>query len=64
MKEPFIDAHMELVEQYMLDHPNADWNEAYERTADGAYDRYRDKLADMVDGAKQRAKDEGKWPPR
>lgn len=63
-KELFIAAHEELVEQYLLDHPDADWNEAYEKTADGAYDRMRDKFADMVDGAKQRAKDEGNWSPR
>lgn len=64
MKELFIAAHEELVEQYLLDHPDADWNEAYEATSDHAYDRYRDKFADMVDSAKQRAKDEGNWPPR
>lgn len=57
MKDLFIAAHMEMVEQYLLDHPEADWNEAYERTADGAYDRYRDKFADMVDAARLRAKE-------
>lgn len=57
MKELFIAAHEELIEQYLLDHPNADWNEAYEKTSDGAYDRYRDKFADMVDGARLRAKE-------
>jgi hypothetical protein len=64
MKEFFIAAHMELVEQYLNDHPEADWGEAYDKTADSAYDRYRDKAADMVDDAKQRAKDEGRWPLR
>lgn len=62
-KELFIAAHEELVEQYMNDHPEADWGDAYEKTADLAYDRMRDKFADMVDAAKQRAKDEGNWPP-
>ena len=56
-KELFIAAHEELVEQYLLGHPDADWSEAYEKTADAANDRYRDKLADMVDAARQRAKD-------
>lgn len=57
MKKLFIAAHEELVEQYLLDHPEADWSEAYEKTADATYDRYRDKFADMVDAARQRAKD-------
>lgn len=57
MKELFIAAHEELVEQYLLDHPEADWNEAYEKTADAAYTRYHDKFADMVDTARQRAKE-------
>lgn len=64
MKDLFIQAHMELVEQYLRDHPGADWADAYERTAEAAYDRMRDKFADMADAAKQRAKDEGNWPPR
>ena len=49
---------MELVEEYLERHPSADWDEAYEATADAANERYRDKFADMVDAAKQRAKDE------
>ena len=64
MKEIFIAAHEELIERYMQDNPGSSWDEAYERTADGAYDRYREKFADMADRAKQRAKDSGNWPPR
>lgn len=56
-KELFMAAHEELVEQYLLDHPDADWNEAYEKTADGAHDRMRDKFADMIDTARLRAKE-------
>ena len=66
-KELFIAAHEELdrtIEQYLADHPNADWSEAYEKTAAGVFDRYCDKFADMIDAAKQRAKDSGNWPPR
>lgn len=63
-KEIFIAAHEELIEQYLLDHPDADWNKAYEQTADNAHDRMKDKLCDMVDAIKQRAKDESNWPPR
>ena len=39
-----------------------DWSSAYEATADAANDHYRDKYADLVDAAKQRAKDAGNWP--
>lgn len=60
-KELFITAHEELIEQYLNDHPDADWSEAYEKTADSAYGRYRDKFADRADEVKQRLKDEGKW---
>ena len=56
MKELFIAAHEELIEEYMADHPDADWNEAYDKTADRAYDRYTDKFADMCDAARTRAK--------
>jgi hypothetical protein len=63
MKELFIAAHMELVEQYLNDHPEADWGEAYDKTADGAYDRMRDNLADAADHYKDRMKEAGKWPP-
>ncbi len=57
-------AHERLVERYLEDHPDADWSEAYEATVDGAYDESREMMADMIDGAKMRAKDEGNWPPR
>lgn len=56
-KEIYIAAHEELIEQYLERHPNATEAEAYDKTADGAYDRYRDKYADMVDQARQRHKD-------
>jgi hypothetical protein len=63
-KELFIAAHEELVEEYMEANPEATWDDAYQATGDLANDRYRDKFADMVDAAKQRAKDAGNWPPR
>jgi hypothetical protein len=74
-KELFIEAHEELIAERMArwseKHPNATYAEycaeearAYDQTADAANDRYRDKYADMVDQAKQRAKDEGNWPPK
>ena len=63
-RELYIAAHEELQALYLESHPNATDSEAYEATADAAYDHYRDKFADMVDAAKQRAKDAGKWPPQ
>ena len=63
-KEMFIAAHDELVEQYMLDNPDADFDEAVEKTAHRAYGLMVDRYADMIDAAKQRAKDEDRWPPK
>lgn len=56
-KELFIQAHEELIEKYLERHPNATEAEAYDKTADGAYDRMSDRYADMIDRARQRAKD-------
>ena len=64
MKDLFILAHEELIELYLEAHPDADRDEAYDKTADFAWDRMRDKYADMIDAAKQRAKDSGNWPPK
>ena len=55
-KELFIAAHEELVEEYFADHPDASWNEAYEKTADAAYKRMVEKFANMIDAAKDRRK--------
>ena len=48
-KELFMAAHDELIEQYLLDHPDASWDEAVDKTADRAYDRMVDQLADKAD---------------
>ncbi len=58
MKELFIEAHEELIGEYLERHPTATEAEAYDKTADAAYDRMTDKYADMIDQARQRAKDE------
>lgn len=34
-----------------------DWTDAYEATADAAWDAARERAADMADAARQRAKD-------
>ena len=58
MRELYIQAHEELIAEYLEKHPNITEAEAYDLTADKAYDRYRDKFADLVDQARQRKKDE------
>ena len=63
MKELYMAAHDELIANWLEDHPEASEEEAYEATADRAYYRMKDKYADLVDQAKQKLKDEGKWPP-
>ena len=63
-KELYIAAHEELIGEYLEAHPEATEAEAYDKCADAAYERYVDKYADMIDAAKQRAKDEGNWPPK
>ena len=60
-KELYIDAHEELIGQYLEDHPDATEDEAIEATADKAYDRMVDKLADLGDRIKDRMKEEGTW---
>lgn len=50
-------AHELLIEDYMEEHPAADWSEAYENTADQAYDRMRDNLADMADNLRKQRKE-------
>ena len=56
-KEHFMAAHEELVEEYLEQHPEADWSEAYERTSDAAYGRMTDRLADHADTLRQRRKE-------
>lgn len=48
-KELFIEAHEQLIEEYLEKHPEATWHEAYEKTADAATDRMADNLGDRMD---------------
>ncbi len=57
-KDDFIAAHEALVEEYLEAHPNATWDQAYSRTADGAWDRSRDMMADRIDAALDRMKEQ------
>lgn len=56
MKELFIIVHEELATEYLETHPNATEQEAYERTADAAFEGMKDRIADMIDAARDRAK--------
>jgi hypothetical protein len=56
-KDWYIEAHEREVADHMDRHPNATWEQAYNRTADLAYDRMRDEMADAADVLRQRAKD-------
>ena len=56
MKELWIAAHDELIEEYLEEHPDATEAEASEATADVAHDRLCDNLAAIGDAARERAK--------
>ncbi len=58
-KDAFIEAHEALVGEYLDAHPNATWEQAYDRTADGAWDRSRDLMADRIDAARDAWKERG-----
>ncbi len=58
-KEQFLAAHEREVAEYMDRNPKVAWSTAYERTADRAWDRMRDDLADAADRLHQAQKDEG-----
>jgi hypothetical protein len=58
-KELYMDAHEQLVDEYLEAHPNATWAQAYDRTADAAYDRMTDNLADAADHYRDMMKERG-----
>jgi len=57
MKELFIEAHEELIAEYLDAHPNATEQQAYDLTVDAALDRMTDMLSDRIDAAHDRMKD-------
>jgi hypothetical protein len=57
MKEFFIEAHEELIAEYLEDHPDATEDEAYEATSDAAYGRMTDNLAAMGDAYRTQQKE-------
>lgn len=48
-KDLYIAAHEDLIDEYLETHPDASWSRAYEVTADAAYTRMADRMADMAD---------------
>jgi hypothetical protein len=56
-KEFFMAAHDELIEEYLEAHPNANWSQAYDATADAAYGRMQDRMADWSDAIRQQRKE-------
>jgi hypothetical protein len=57
MKELFIEAHDELITEYLEAHPDASERDAYAATAHAADERFREKLGDLTDRAMQAHKD-------
>jgi hypothetical protein len=56
-KELYIAAHEELIEEYLEHHPECSEQQAYDDTADAAYDRMRENMADMIDRVRLARKD-------
>lgn len=55
-KELYIAAHEALIDEYLDQHPEADEALAYDLTADSAYGRMTDHLADMADALRDARK--------
>jgi len=58
-KELWIDAHEELIEEYLEEHPDATQAEAVEATVDRVDDRYANNMGDMIDRARDQMKERG-----
>ena len=59
-KEMFMDAHDELIGEYMEEHPEASWDEAVEATVDRAEGHMIDKMADMAYRLRKEAGENGR----
>ncbi len=59
VKELYIAAHEAAIERYLEDNPEASEMEAYEATGDAAYEGMRDMMADRIDAARDRMKEQG-----
>ncbi len=58
VKDAFIAAHESLIEEMLERNPHLTWDQAYDLCGDAAYGRMQDRLADIADNLRQRAKDE------
>jgi len=58
-KEKFIEAHQELMEEYMEKYPHVTFEQAYERTSDQVYIRYRDNWLALADDIRKTKQEEG-----
>ena len=56
-KELYMAAAEQIIEELMEAGPNMTWSEAYEKSADLAYDRMRENLAGHADYLRMRAKE-------
>lgn len=58
-KELYIACHEALIEEYLEENCLDDdhWHDAYEATADKAYERMRDMLADRADNIRKYGRD-------
>lgn len=54
-KDIYLAEHERLIA--LAEDEGMDWSDAYDATADAAYDAMTDRIADMADAARQRAKD-------
>ncbi len=54
MKEMYIEELERAIQRHMAAHPRASWQDAYDAVADEAYERLRERLADMIDMARSR----------
>ena len=52
VKDQYMFAHEQLIEEYLEHHPECSWDQAYNDCADSAYDRMKDNMADMIDRAR------------
>lgn len=57
-KELYMAACDQIIEKLMAENPNMIWDEAYEKSADLAYDRMRENMADYDDYLRMRAKEQ------
>ena len=58
VKELYVAAHERAIEMYLEKNPDATEEQAYDATADIAYEMMGDRMADLADMARMREKDE------